>query len=66
MAFFNLPNFDQNFLSSRFFCNSIHGLHLCYHFDAFNINVEDFIDKSSENKTSTQWTPGIQFLKIDF
>ena len=37
------PNFDQNFRKSvylGFFFNSIHGLHLCDNFSAFNINID--------------------------
>ena len=43
----NLPNFNQNFRLQDFFCDSIHGLHLCYNFGDFNIDIDNFIGKNS-------------------
>ena len=40
-----LTKIFKKFHLQDFFCNSIHDLHLCDNFDAFNINIEDFLDK---------------------
>ena len=56
-----LPNSDQHFHLQGFFCGSIHGLHLCDNFDAFNINIEDFICKNSKKITNNY--PSISYIK---
>ena len=48
----NLPNFDQNLCIQERFCDTIHGLHPCDNYDAFNTNIEDFIGKNSEKTTN--------------
>ena len=45
-----------------FFCDSIHGLHLCDNFGAFNINIDDFIGKNSKKITKNY--PSIFYIKV--
>ena len=46
-----LANIFSKFQLQDFFCDYIHGLHLCDNFGVFNINIEDFIGKNSEKIT---------------
>ena len=52
----------KNFHLPRFFCDHIHGLHLCDNFGVFNINIEDFMDKNSEKITKNY--PSFSYIKV--
>ena len=48
----NKSHFCKKNSSSRFFCDSIHNLHPCNNFGAFdNINIKDSIGKNREKVT---------------
>ena len=40
----------------------MYGLHLCDNFEAFNINIEDFIGKNNEK--ITKYYPSISYTKV--
>ena len=52
----------KNFQLQDFFCDHIHGLHLCDNFGVFNINIEDFIGKNSEKITKND--PPFSYIKV--
>ena len=67
MSFFDeiwsiLTKIVKNFHLQDFFCDSIHDRHLRDNFDAFNINIEDFIGKTSEKITKNY--PSIFYIKV--
>ena len=67
MAFFVeicpiLAKIFKNFQLQDFFCDHIHGLHLCDNFGVFNINIEDFIGKNSEKITKND--PPFSYIKV--
>ena len=67
MAFFVeispiLAKIFKNFQLQDFFCDYIHGLHLCNNFDVFNINIEDFIGENSKKITKND--PSFSYIKV--
>jgi len=57
-----LTKIFKNFHPQDFFCDFIHGLHLCDNFGAFNINIDDFIGKNSERINKNY--PSISYIKV--